>query len=149
MFEGAAVIFHGTPAAGPTDGGDGASAQATGFPSPAQDYYHGGIDLNRHLIRDRTSTFIMRVAGNSMAAAGIADGDEIIVDRSLAPRDGSVVVAVLDGELVIRRLRLTGRGVVLQADAAGQSDAGQPDAGVPELADLTIWGVVTRCLHHV
>ncbi|MCG2623961.1 translesion error-prone DNA polymerase V autoproteolytic subunit [Arthrobacter sp. I2-34] len=137
-------MFHGTPAARPADGGDGASAQATGFPSPARDYYHGGIDLNRHLIRDRTSTFIMRVAGNSMAAAGIADGDEIIVDRSLVPRDGNVVVAVLDGELVIRRLRLTGRGVVLQADSAGQ-----PDAEVPELADLTVWGVVTRCLHHV
>jgi DNA polymerase V len=143
----AVVIFHGTPPPAPNtppEDNGGTYAQATGFPSPARDYYHGGIDLNRHLIRDRTSTFIMRVAGNSMAAAGIADGDEIIVDRSLAPRDGSVVVAVLDGELVIRRLRLAGGGVVLQANTAGQ-----PDAEVPELADLTIWGVVTRCLHHV
>jgi len=142
------MIFHADPPAvpsGPASGGNGAPRNgARGFPSPAQDYFHGGIDLNRHLIRDRTCTFLMRVEGNAMAGAGIADGDEIIVDRALAPRDGAVVVAVLDGELVIRRLRLAGRGVVLQADAAGQ-----PDAEVAELAELTIWGVVTRCLHHV
>lgn len=137
------MVFPDVPPAGGT-GSEGASAQATGFPSPARDYFHGGIDLNRHLIRDRTSTFIMRVSGNSMAAAGIADGDEIIVDRSLAPRDGSVVVAVLEGELVIRRLRVTGRGVALQADSAAR-----PELEVPEPADLTVWGVVTRCLHHV
>lgn len=121
----------------------GSTAQASGFPSPARDYFHGGIDLNRHLIRDRTSTFIMRVSGNSMAAAGISDGDELIVDRSLTPRDGSVVIAVLEGELAVRRLR-TGHGrVSLQTD-----DGGVPTE-VPELADLHIWGVVTRCLHHV
>jgi DNA polymerase V len=123
--------------------GLGASAQASGFPSPARDYFHGGIDLNRHLIRDRTSTFIMRVSGNSMAAAGISDGDELIVDRSLAPRDGSVVIAVLDGELAVRRLRVGHGRVGLQTD-----DGGVPTE-VPELADLGIWGVVTRCLHHV
>ena len=123
--------------------GSGTSEAARGFPSPARDYFHGGIDLNRHLIRDRTSTFVMRVAGNSMAAAGISDGDELIVDRSLTPRDGSVVIAVLDGELVVRRLHLTADGVRLQAD-----DGGVPTE-VGELADLSIWGVATRCLHHV
>lgn len=121
----------------------GTPEDARGFPSPARDYFHGGIDLNRHLIRDRTSTFVMRVAGNSMASAGICDGDELIVDRSLEPRDGSVVIAVLDGELVVRRLHLSGGGVSLQAD-----DGGVP-AEVGELADLSIWGVATRCLHHV
>ena len=140
---------HAAPAAGPEahasadPSGGGRPLEAIGFPSPARDYYHGGIDLNRHLIRDRTSTFIMRVAGNSMAASGIADGDELIVDRSLAPRDGSVVVAVLDGELAVRRLRTGPRGVALATD-----DGGAPTE-VGELADLTVWGVVTRCLHHV
>lgn len=121
----------------------GVPEDARGFPSPAQDYFHGGIDLNRHLIRDRTCTFIMRVSGNSMATSGISDGDELIVDRSLAPRDGSVVVAVVNGELTIRRLHLSGDHVKLQTD-----DGGTPTE-VPELADLSIWGVVTRCLHHV
>ncbi|EMY32477.1 peptidase S24 and S26 domain-containing protein [Arthrobacter crystallopoietes BAB-32] len=129
--------------AAPPPDGLGASAQASGFPSPARDYFHGGIDLNRHLIRDRTSTFIMRVSGNSMAAAGISDGDELIVDRALTPRDGSVVIAALDGELAVRRLRLEHGMVRLQTD-----DGGVPTE-VPELADLSIWGVVTRCLHHV
>jgi DNA polymerase V len=78
-----------------------------------------------------------------MSASGISDGDELIVDRSLAPRDGSVVVAVVNGELTIRRLHLSGDHVKLQTD-----DGGAPTE-VPELADLSIWGVVTRCLHHV
>lgn len=131
------------PRSAPDPDGGGAPAEASGFPSPARDYFNGGIDLNRHLIRDRTCTFIMRVAGNAMAAAGIADGDELIVDRSLVPRDGSVVVAVLDGELVVRRLRLGGRGASLETDdGAGATE-------LTELADLTVWGVATRCLHRV
>lgn len=115
-----------------------------GFPSPSQDYYDRGIDLNAHLISDRTSTFIVRVSGDSMTGAGISDGDELIVDRSLEPADGNVVVAVLDGELTIKRLRITARGVVLAAE-----NPSFPDIVVPELADLTVWGVVTRCLHYV
>ncbi|MDF9277385.1 translesion error-prone DNA polymerase V autoproteolytic subunit [Arthrobacter sp. EH-1B-1] len=115
-----------------------------GFPSPAQDYYDKGIDLNAHLIKDVTSTFIVRVSGDSMSGAGISDGDELVVDRSLTPLDGSVVVAVLDGELTIKRLRITRRGVVLAAE-----NPSFPDIVVPELGDLSIWGVVTRCLHYV
>ncbi|GAA1903514.1 translesion error-prone DNA polymerase V autoproteolytic subunit [Arthrobacter gandavensis] len=117
---------------------------ASGFPSPSRDYFDGRIDLNRHLIRDVTSTYVVRVSGDSMSGTGISDGDELIVDRSLTPRDGSVVVAVLDGELTVRRLRLTGRGIVLSAENPGYADV-----NVPDPAALTIWGVVTRCLHHV
>lgn len=119
-------------------------AVAAGFPSPAQDYYTGPIDLNEHLIKDITSTFIVRVSGDSMEPAGISDGDELIVDRSLTPRHGNVVVAVLDGELTIKRLWLTGRGVVLHAE-----NPTYPDLRIPALSELTIWGVVTRCLHRV
>lgn len=121
-----------------------AERQASGFPSPARDYFHGGIDLNRHLIRDRTSTFIMRVAGNSMAASGICDGDEVIVDRSLPARDGRVVIAVLEAEMVIRRLGIDADGVSLHTD-----DPSTRPVLVEALEDLTVWGVVTRCLHHV
>lgn len=117
---------------------------AAGYPSPAQDYFDGRIDLNEHLITDITSTYVVRVTGESMEGAGISDGDELIVNRALEPRDGCVVVAVLDGELTIKRLRLTPDGVVLQAE-----NPRFPDIRVPALSDLVIWGVATRCLHHV
>ncbi len=117
---------------------------AVGYPSPAQDYFDGRIDLNEHLIKDITSTYVVRVAGDSMEGSGISDGDELIVNRALEPRDGSVVVAVLDGELTVKRLRLTAAGVVLQAD-----NPRYPDIHVPALSELVIWGVATRCLHHV
>lgn len=117
---------------------------AAGFPSPAQDYFDGRIDLNEHLIKDITSTYVVRVCGESMEGAGISDGDELIVNRALEPVDGSVVVAVLDGELTIKRLRITPAGVVLQAE-----NPAYPDILVPALSDLVIWGVATRCLHYV
>lgn len=115
-----------------------------GFPSPAQDYFSGRIDLNAHLIKDVTSTFLVRVSGHSMTGAGISDGDELVVDRSLTPVDGNVVVAIVDGELTIKRLRLGHRQVTLAAE-----NPDYPDIVVPELAELSIWGVVTRCLHRV
>jgi DNA polymerase V len=119
-------------------------AVPAGFPSPAQDYFTGRIDLNAHLMKDITCTFLVRVSGHSMAGAGISDGDELVVDRSLTPVDGNVVVAIIDGELTIKRLRLTHGHVRLAAE-----NPDYPDIIVPELAELTIWGVVTRCLHHV
>ncbi|KUM39314.1 MAG: translesion error-prone DNA polymerase V autoproteolytic subunit [Arthrobacter sp.] len=119
-------------------------AVAAGYPSPAQDYFEGRLDLNAHLIKDVTSTYVVRVSGESMAGAGISDGDELIVNRALEPVDGSVVVAVLDGELTVKRLRITPTGVVLQAE-----NPAYPDIVVPSLSDLLVWGVVTRCLHVV
>jgi DNA polymerase V len=119
-------------------------AVAAGFPSPAQDYFDGRIDLNAHLIKDITSTFVVRVTGDSMEGAGISDGDELIVNRALEPKDGSVVIAVLDGELTVKRLRITATGVVLHAE-----NPNYPDIRVSDLSELTVWGVATRCLHHV
>jgi DNA polymerase V len=117
---------------------------AAGYPSPAQDYFDGRIDLNEHLIKDITSTYVVRVTGDSMEGAGISDGDELIVNRALEPKDGNVVVAVLDGELTIKRLRITGSGVVLQAE-----NPVYPDIRVPALPDLVVWGVAVRCLHRL
>ncbi|UZX02135.1 translesion error-prone DNA polymerase V autoproteolytic subunit [Arthrobacter sp. CDRTa11] len=117
---------------------------AAGYPSPAQDYFDGRIDLNEHLIKDITSTYVVRVSGDSMEGAGISDGDELIVNRALEPKDGSVVIAVLDGELTVKRLRITAAGVLLQAE-----NPNYPDVRVSALSELTIWGVATRCLHHV
>lgn len=118
---------------------------ATGFASPAGDYYDGGIDLNRHLIPDRTSTFVMRVSGHSMAGAGAADGDELIVERARTPRNGNVVVAVLDGELVIRRLWLEESGPVLQTEPAPPN----PPVRTRVDGELDVWGVATRSLHRL
>lgn len=120
------------------------TAVAAGFPSPAQDYFDGEIDLTEMLIDDQAATFIVRVAGHSMTDAGIFHGDELLVDRSKTPRDGDVVVAILDGELTVKRLRRTPAGVVLQAD-----NVEHPDIVVPELSDLQVWGVATYCLHHL
>ncbi|GAB6857980.1 LexA family protein [Microbacterium xylanilyticum] len=119
-------------------------AVSAGFPSPAQDYYDGPIDLTAMLVDDDAATFIVRASGHSMTGAGIYDGDELLVDRSTTPRDGDVIVAVLDGELTLKRLHVTAGGVVLKAD-----NAEYPDIVVPELADLTVWGVATYCLHHL
>jgi DNA polymerase V len=130
----------------------------SGFASPAQDWFEDRIDLNRHLIKDITSTYIVRVSGHAMDGAGISDGDELIVDRALQPRDGSVVIAVLDGELIIRRLHIiqsntstiigqdggVGAGVELVA-----ASPAYPPIPVPDPDGLVIWGVATRCLHHV
>lgn len=126
-----------------TSQGPVGAVETMGFPSPARDYYSGGIDLNRLLIHDRTSTFLMRVSGNSMAASGITHGDEVIVDRALTPKDGSVVIAVLEGELVIRRLVSHHGAMVLCSDEQTPEQAGKTTE------ETSIWGVVTRCLHHV
>ena len=119
-------------------------AVPAGFPSPAQGYYSGPVDLNRHLMRDPTATFIVRVSGDSMTGVGIFDGDELVVDRGLDAHDGSVVVAVVNGELTVKRLlRSDGRTALAPENPA------YPVIELSELDDLQVWGVVTRCLHRV
>ncbi|MGO2482716.1 LexA family protein [Glutamicibacter ardleyensis] len=117
---------------------------SAGYPSPAQDYSDTKIDLSEMLIRDQVSTFIVRVSGESMQGAGISDGDELIVDRSVQPRDGHVVIAVIDGEMTVKRLSTTPGGVVLKAE-----NPEYPDLHVAELSDFRVWGVATTCLHHL
>lgn len=87
-----------------------------GFPSPSQAYSNTTIDLTQMLIRDELSTFVVRVSGDFMEGAGIFDGYELSVDRSIEAQDGHVVVAVVDGEMTVKRLRVTPTGVVLQSE---------------------------------
>lgn len=116
-----------------------------GFPSPSQDYTTSEIDLNEHLMPNRVSTFLIRARGHSMVRAGIFDGDELIVDRSIEAKDGHVVVAVVDGEMTVKRLRLLPDGsVVLSAE-----NPQHPNIEIAELSELRVWGVVTRSLHRV
>lgn len=115
-----------------------------GFPSPAQDYYEGPIDLTAQLVDDELTTFIVRVSGDSMTDAGICDGDELLVDTAKEPRAGDVVIARLDGEFTVKRLDITRDGVILRAEGRGH-----PDIVVPELAELDVFGVATYCIHHL
>lgn len=115
-----------------------------GFPSPADDFLQNSIDLNQHLIQHREATFVLRVSGSSMINAGIWDGDELIVDRALPPQDGKVVIAVVDGELTVKRLHIHPKGVRLCA-----ANPDYPDLEIAEGQELQIWGVVTRVLHKV
>src|SRR5262245_37397313 len=82
-----------------------ASQPAAGFPAPGDDFVEKPLDLNELLIQNPTATFFVRVAGDSMEGAHIFDGDILVVDRSVASRDGSLVVAAVFGELVVKRLR--------------------------------------------
>ena len=86
-----------------------ASAIKAGFPSPADDYRHDSLDFNRDLIAHPESTFYGRVEGDSMMEASICDGDIAVIDRSIQPRDGDVIVAFLNNEFTIKYLDLTHR----------------------------------------
>ncbi len=81
-----------------------------GFPSPAEDYLHDSLDFNRDLIKNPEATFYGRVSGDSMIEAGICDGDIAVIDRSLEPADGDVIVAFVNGEFTIKYLDMTHRG---------------------------------------
>ncbi|EFU82311.1 peptidase S24-like protein [Mobiluncus holmesii ATCC 35242] len=112
-----------------------------GWPSPSQDYFDRDIDLNEHLIRNRPATFLVRVAGDSMINAGISDGDELIVDRSLEASEGNVVIAIIDGEMTVKRLHFGTHGPELHP--------ANPTYPILHPSELQIWGVVTRCLHRL
>lgn len=116
-----------------------------GFPSPSQDYATAEIDLSEHLMPNRASTYLVRARGHSMTGAGIWDGDELVVDRSIRPQSGHVVIAVLDGELTVKRLKIDAAGHVMLSP----ENPAYPDIAVASLSDLRVWGVVTVSLHHV
>ncbi|MGB5008452.1 MAG: translesion error-prone DNA polymerase V autoproteolytic subunit [Ferruginibacter sp.] len=114
------------------------TANATGFGAAADDYMERGIDLNEQLIRNKPATYFMRVSGSSMINACIHDGDIVIVDRSIKPVSGKIVIAVVDGEMLIRRLEKTLNRVRLIPETPKLSPI-----EVSEFSDLVIWGVVT------
>jgi len=108
-----------------------------GFPSPADDYLEGEIDLSRHLIERPAATFLMRVSGESVRGAGILDGD-LVVDRSLEPQPGHVVVAVVGGEMTLKRLRRRRDGrAALRAE-----NPDFPETVIGEETPAEVWGVV-------
>ena len=114
-----------------------------GFPSPADDFLEDAVDVARLLITNPPATFLWRVDGDSMRDAGIFDRDILVVDRSLEPRDRDVVVAIVNGERSLKRLRLSGGPRLAFANRRF------PQFEMPEFADFELWGVVTWNLHRL
>ncbi|MDH3393592.1 MAG: translesion error-prone DNA polymerase V autoproteolytic subunit [Desulfobulbaceae bacterium] len=119
-----------------------ACSVSAGFPSPAEDYIEGRLDLNELMVANPAATFFVRVSGDSMLGAGIHDKDILVVDRSLEPVSGKVVIAVVDGELTVKRLRKNGESVCLQAE-----NPNYPDIKMTEGATCEIWGVAAFVIH--
>lgn len=117
-------------------------AVQAGFPSPADDFIEGKLDLNRHLIKNQAATFFVRAVGDSMIGAGIHPGDILVVDRSIRPYDKCVVVAVLSGEFTVKRLRKKSGRIYLLAE-----NSGFKPILVEEAMDFQVWGVVTSVVH--
>ncbi|MDV7365837.1 translesion error-prone DNA polymerase V autoproteolytic subunit [Acinetobacter baumannii] len=111
---------------------------SAGFPSPAQDYIDKVLDMNEHLIKNVTSTFIVKVASLSMLNAGIDIDDELIVDRSLDAKHGDIVVALIDNEFTVKRLMIEESRKWLKAE-----NPEYKNIYLSEEQELIIWGVVT------
>lgn len=118
------------------------NAVSAGFPSPADDFISERIDLNKHLVKHPTATFLVRVVGDSMINAGINSNDILIVDRSIEAKNGQIVVAAINGELTVKRLSKTADGVFLLPE----NDKYHP-IKIDENNENLIWGVVTNLIH--
>lgn len=111
---------------------------AAGFPSPARDYMEESIDLNKELIKNPNWTFIGRVKGQSMRDAGIAQGDLVVIDRSLDAVHGRIALCALDGGLTIKRLHKTADAMYLMP-----ANPDYKSIKVSEEQNFSVWGVVT------
>ncbi|WP_336916674.1 translesion error-prone DNA polymerase V autoproteolytic subunit [Acinetobacter modestus] len=114
---------------------------SAGFPSPAQDYIDKKIDMNEHLISNECATFIVKVGSLSMKNAGIDIDDELIVDRSLDAKHDDIVVALIDNDFTVKRLKIESQGSWLKAENPDYEDIHLLDG-----QQLIIWGVVTFIL---
>ncbi len=114
-----------------------------GFPSPATDYIEDDIDLNSHLITNPPATFIIRVQGKSMTNVGIYDGDLLIVDKSLNPKNFSTVIANVNEELVVKTLIKSKEANYLTSGSKNTSDR----INLADNPEIIIWGVVTYVIH--
>jgi DNA polymerase V len=115
-----------------------------GFPSPAADYEEQKLDLNKHLIKNPAATYLVRVMGDSMTGAGIHNGDILVVDRSIEPKDKKVVIANFNGELTVKRIRIRRGKISLEPE----NENYKPQE-INEDMEFEIWGVVTNVIHSV
>jgi len=117
---------------------------SAGFPSPADDYIEKRLNLNDLVIKNHTSTFFVKVSGDSMLEAGIHHGDILVVDKAKAPANNSIVIAVLNGELTVKRIHKAGKKLYLVPE---NSDYSRIE--VTKDMELVVWGVVTNVIHPV
>jgi DNA polymerase V len=118
------------------------TANATGFGAAADDYMERGIDLNEQLIRNKPATFFFRMNSDAMIGAGIYHGDTLIVDRSIKAVSGKVIVAVINGELLVRRLQTQIKGITLIAENKKYGHI-----QIEEFSNYSAWGVVVYSIH--
>ncbi len=117
-------------------------AVAAGFPSPAGDYMDTRIDIYEYLIQHPTATFYVRVKGNSMINASIHDGDLLVVDRSIEPRNNQIVIAIIDGEFTVKRISKYNNKLYL----IPENEKFKP-IEITDTMDFEVWGVVTYVIH--
>ncbi len=113
-----------------------------GFPSPADDFLDGKLDLNEHLIDHPAATFFVRVDGDSMRGARIYQDDILIVDRSKEPSDKKIVIALINGEFTVKRIRIRDGNIFLEPE---NNDF--PLIQIDPQWDFQIWGIVTYVIH--
>ncbi len=113
-----------------------------GFPSPADDYIEDKLDLNELLIQHPAATFFVRVSGDSMTDIGIHSGDILIVDRAKKPKDQQIVIAAINGELTVKRIRKMEHQLFLMPENSQYSPI-----KITESMDFEVWGVVTYVIH--
>lgn len=117
---------------------------SAGFPSPAEDYTELKLDLNKALVRNPTSTFYVKVKGTSMVNAGIDEGDMLVVDRSLNPKNNAIAVCVINGEFTVKRLAKNGKELFLVPENSQFNPI-----KITEEMDFQVWGMVTFVIHKV
>jgi len=118
------------------------TANATGFGAAADDFMERGIDLNEQLIKNKAATYFFRMKGDAMKDAGIFDGDVLVVDRSLKLAEGKIIVAVLNGELLVRRFHKNFSSAFLIPE-----NTRYKAINLAEFSDFMVWGVVSHSIH--
>ena len=121
-----------------------ASPVSAGFPSPAEDFVDLSLDLNTYLVKHPAATFYVRVKGASMQGAGINEGDILIVDRALEPRDGCIVIGVINGEFIVKRIRTIDGELFL----VPENPSFKP-LKITDEHDFQVWGLVSYVIHKV
>jgi DNA polymerase V len=109
-----------------------------GFPSPAEDFMEPTLDLNRYVIKNPASTFYARIVGDSMEGAGISDGDIVVIDKSLEPKNGNIAVCFIDGEFTLKRILLDKDHLWLQP-----ANPKFKPIEITEENHFVVWGIVT------
>ena len=117
-------------------------AVPAGFPSPAEDYLDMDLNLHDYLVRNPAATFCVRVSGGSMVSADIKSGDVMVIDRALDPTNNSIVLAVLNGEFTVKRIKKRANELYIIAD----NEEYQP-MKITKDVDFQVWGVVTFIIH--